>query len=250
MIEIPVLYFALIIEFIVLLLGIILLWVYLTGKSKNRDRNAAKQLAEQIKHQSDTRLKETGSFLQEKYNFEGNQLKKAVEAIDKAEKQFFQNIITLYLQRDADALSTLDAKVAEMIDTYKSLKPSIPEPVVNAESVENAQDTEKDAEIERLREANAKLSDELAITNKTMSDMIGEFGNMFGGGHDSSLEKDQVVEKVIAKKDTKNDEQGIEEEIEVDVGDDDDIAIETDMEEVTSDDDIDDILNGVSPSKE
>lgn len=247
MIEIPVLYFALIIEFIVLLLGIILLWVYLSSKRKNKDRNAARQLAEQIKHQSDTRLKETGSFLQEKYNLEGNQLKKAVENIDKAEKQFFQKIITLYLQRDSDALSTLDAKVAEMIDTYKSLKPSIPQ---QAENVENAENSEKDAEIQSLREANAKLSEELAITNKTMSDMIGEFGNMFGGGHDSSLAKDQVVEKVIAKKDTENGAQEIKEEIGIDVEDDDEIAIETDMEEVTSEDDIDDILNGVTTSKE
>ena len=44
-----------------------------------------------------------------------------------------------------------------------------------------------------LKKEKAQLSEELAITKKTMDSMIAEFGNMFGGGHDNELAKTDVV---------------------------------------------------------
>jgi len=123
MIEISAIVLSLLIEAYVVLLVAIITWFYIASKKKKKDRKAALKLVEQIKQQSEARHTLTSSYLKEKYNLEGPQLKKAINAIDKSEKRFFQKVINLYLKRDSEALGTLDADVAELINTYKSLTP-------------------------------------------------------------------------------------------------------------------------------
>jgi cbb3-type cytochrome oxidase subunit 3 len=236
MIEISAIFLSLLIEvYVILLIGVVS-WLYFASKKKKNDREAALKLVDQIKHQSEARLSSAGSFLKEKYHLEGKQLKKAIETIDRSEKRFFQRVIDIYLKRDSEALSSLDADFAELIETYKSLTPAI---TVVKES------SEKDEQIELLQTANAQLAQELAITNKTMSDMIAEFGNMFGGGSDNELEQTEVVEKVIAhhQEIVTDEESGDISAEDIDIG-----IFESEEETVTSEDDIDDILNGIISS--
>lgn len=191
MIEVSVVLFTLIIEGFVLLLITLLLWAGLVLRKKKQDKEAIKKLVKQIKHQSQTRLEMTGSFLSEKYNLQGNELKKAVKAIDKAEKKFMQKTIQVYLHRDAVGMEAMDALLAELIDTYKSLTPKLPD----ADALSKLEESSK-KEIAELNASNDKLREELAITKETMSGMIAEFGNMFGGGSDHELAKHEVFEEV------------------------------------------------------
>ncbi len=236
MIEISAIVFSLLIEaYVILFIGVIT-WLYFTSKKKKKDRDAALKLVEQIKHQTEARHTLTGSYLKKIYNLEGPQLKKAINKIDKSEKRFFQKVIDLYLTRDYEALGSLDADVAELIDTYRSLIP--------VTTVVEKEDTEKDEQIELLRTANAQLSEELAITNKTMSDMIAEFGNMFGGGSSHELEKTEVVEKKVEHhQEDENDEKETLYADDVDIG-----MTDSEEDEVTSEEDIDDILNVIISS--
>ncbi len=189
MIEISIALLTLLIEGLVVSVAGLLIWTVISLKKRSRDRKAASTLVEQIKHQSQTRLEATGSFLSEKYSFEGDELKKAVAAIDKAEKKFMQTMLQIYLKRDAERFESIDASLAELIDTYKSLTPLVPQ----AASEEIMQ------ELETLRSSNDHLKEELSITKETMSNMISEFGNMFGGGHEHELAKHEVVERVVKK---------------------------------------------------
>ncbi len=191
MIEISLLEFSLLIEGFVLTLVVLVVWSILAIKRRRRDRNAARKLFEQIKHQSQTRLQTTGSFLSEKYRFEGDELDKAVKSIDQAEKRFIQKIIQVYLQRDAKEFTVIDAALAELIDAYKSLSPVMPDAKTRADLDSGAL-----GELAELREMNTRLQEELSITKETMGNMISEFGNMFGGGHDHELAKHEVVEKM------------------------------------------------------
>lgn len=190
MIEVSLLLLTLLVEALVVCMVILIIWLLVFIKHKKNDRAAVKKLIQQIKHQSKTRLEETGSFLNEKYRFEGKELKQAIKSIDRAEKKFVQTFINVYLKRDAHGLTAMDATVAEMIDTYKSLSPVMPE----ADDTVSASDLEQ--ELSELKAINTKLADELHITKETMSNMISEFGNMFGGGKDHELDQDEVVEKV------------------------------------------------------
>ena len=191
MTEIPTWLLILLVETLALLALILGIWIFLSIRRKRNTRKAVDGLVEQIRKQSKLRLEETGSFLEEKYRFEGDELQKAVEQVDKAEKLFFQRVLNLYLKRDDERIKSLDAWVAELIGVYKSLSPVMP---AAGESAVDENTQKKMDELERSRQA---LEEELKITKTTMSNMIAEFGNMFGGGKDNELEQSEVVEKVV-----------------------------------------------------
>ena len=195
MMQLSTIVFSLLVELLVVLSVVLGVWVFVSLKRSNKDRSAASKLVEQIRHQSELRLKETGSFLEEKYQFEGNELAKAIQSIDKAEKKFMQKVINMYLNREAHELEVMDASMAELIEAYKELTPVGADQQIVAE-VEAGEEQEVLAELESLRNSNQQLTEELAITKQTMGNMIAEFGNMFGGGQESSLEKEEVLEKV------------------------------------------------------
>ncbi|MFT5504667.1 MAG: molybdopterin converting factor small subunit [Gammaproteobacteria bacterium] len=180
-------------------LSIVCTWLIVVKiKKQSQMQKAAGALVSQIHQQSKTRTEQTGSFLQEIYQLEDAELAKAVKTIDQHEKKFFQVIIDAFAKNETDRIKSIDADLAELIDTYKTLKPK-------KEKLDISDSEATLAELERLVKENASLREELAITNKTMADMIGEYGNMFGGGSDHELEQGDIVEKVI-KEDSDQDD--------------------------------------------
>lgn len=192
MIEVSAAMFILLIESVVVLSVTLMFMLFLSARKNKQRRKAIAQLVAQIKKQSEVRISETGSFLQDIYQLEGDELKKAVELIDKGEKHLFQVLINGYLTEKPEIITSIDSSVAELIDIYKDLKPRVEEIQVNDESELQALQQQS----EELRSINESLKDELRITNSTMSNMIAEFGNMFGGGTGHELDNLEVVEKV------------------------------------------------------
>jgi len=192
MISINAAIFILLVESLFVLLIALVLVIVLGIRRKRKKRMAVAKIVAQIKKQSEVRTQETGSFLQDIYQLEDAELKKAVATIDKSEKELFQKLIESYLTENPDLISSMDAAIAGLIDTYKELKPK--------EQIIEKGDEEKEkvlsAEVEKLRTENGKLKEELGITKQTMGNMIAEFGNMFGGGSDHELANFEVVEKV------------------------------------------------------
>ena len=192
MIEVNAVVFLLLNEALFLIVIVCAVVVFFVLKKRKRKRKAIIQLVSQIKKQSELRLKETGSFLQDIYQLDEQELEKAVKSIDKSEKQFFQKLIDSYLTDDPDLISSMDGSVAGLIDTYKELKPK-------KEEIDTSVGDENDAllkQIQVLEESNEKLKEELGITKTTMSNMIAEFGNMFGGGSDHEMANFEVVEQL------------------------------------------------------
>jgi hypothetical protein len=192
MIEVNAAVFLLLIETLILTVIIFAAVMFFVIKKRRRKRAAIAQLVSQIKKQSDLRLKETGSFLQDIYQLGDEDLAKAVKLIDKSEKQLFQKLIDSYLTDDPELIVSIDAAVAGMVDTYKELKPKESE-------IDTSIADERDAllkQVKQLEESNEKLKEELGITKTTMSNMIAEFGNMFGGGSDHEMANFEVVEKL------------------------------------------------------
>lgn len=183
---------------ILLVVLTVVLWLQI--KSKNKHKKAVEQLVSQIKKQSKTRTEETGSFLQEVYDLSDTELTDAVKAIDKQERRFFQKLVDVLSRSDASQITSLDASVAELVDTYKSLKPKPVEAIIKEGPADND-------DLEALRVENAALTEELKDTRETMSGMIAEFGNMFGGGQDHDLDSSEVTEKVVVPGDTSESEE-------------------------------------------
>lgn len=139
-------------------------------------------------------MRETGSFLQEVYQLEDEDLDKAVKEIDHQEKQFYQKIIRLFLYSDTRQITAMDASIAKLVGSYKALKPA---PVTRENTVE------LDAalkELEALKIEKEKLQKDFDEKSKTMDGIVSEFGNMFGGGSNHQLDKSLVVEKLEIKK--------------------------------------------------
>jgi lipopolysaccharide export LptBFGC system permease protein LptF len=173
---------------ILLVTLIVVLWHQI--KSKNKQRKAVEQLVSQIKKQSKTRTEETGSFLQEAYDLSDTELTVAVKAIDKQERRFFQKLVDVLSRSEPGQITALDASVAELVDTYKSLKLKPVEAITKPSKADDNTD-----DLETLRAENASLTEELKITRETMSGMISEFGNMFGGGEDNDLDSNEVANR-------------------------------------------------------
>ena len=192
MIQVDASIFIILCELLAISVAIIAFLVISRFRRRGKLRKAVKALVEQIKQQSKTRTQETGSFLQEIYQLDDSELTNAVSMIDKQEKKFFQVLVDVIGFNETDKITSIDADLAALIDTYKNLKPKVPDAKL--------QDSEQTLEeIERLKKENSNLQEELTITKKTMGDMIGEFGNMFGGGSDHELAKHEVVEQVKPK---------------------------------------------------
>lgn len=192
MIEINAALFILIVEALAILLVVMVIIMVVAFRRRRKRHQAIAQLVMQIKKQSEVRTQETGSFLQEIYQLEDDELKKAVETIDKSEKVFFQKLIDSYLTYNPELITSMDASVAGLIDVYKEMKPKVQE-VDKSAKVEREQ---LHQEVEKLRQENDKLKEELGITKTTMGNMISEFGSMFGGGADHELANYEVMEKV------------------------------------------------------
>jgi hypothetical protein len=171
-------------------------------RRNGKKRKAVAQLVKQVKKQSEVRMQETGSFLQDIYQLEDEDLKEAVQAIDKSEKVFYQKLINSYLSNDPDLVTSMDASVAGLIDVYKDLKPKAQE--VDTSSEEEMEQLSE--EVEKLRQENEKLKAEVEGTKTAMDNMVGEFGNMFGGGSDHEMAKHEVVEKFEGQAVTQDDE--------------------------------------------
>ena len=188
MLEVNRILFVLVLEGLALFAASTLWLSMLAILRRKRRARAIGQLAEQIRHQSSLRREQTGAYLKAIYQLEDDELHDAVNAIDRQEKLFFQHLIDVIYHEDDEQIAVLDAALAELIDTYKNLRPR--------ELVRVEAGPELLAENEELRQSNEKLRDELTITRETMSSMLAEFGNMFGGGADHELARHEVVEKL------------------------------------------------------
>ncbi|HEB95087.1 MAG TPA: hypothetical protein ENI96_01490 [Sedimenticola thiotaurini] len=161
---------------------------------RRRDRSAAMALVGQIRSDEERRRQETRELLGGRYGIPGDLLDDLVGAICREEKRFYQTLINLYLMRDSVALRGLNLAFEGAVGPYRDLP-------VNAapEGAEQAGDSvapvnqADDAELQRLQDENARLSDELRITMDTMGRMLSEYSSMFAGGEGEELDKEKMI---------------------------------------------------------
>ncbi len=157
----------------------------ITIAGKRRDHAAARKLISRIKEDESRRKEETRKIIEERYGIQDENLKDLLSRIDLEEKRFYQNLISLYLKRDATALETLNVTFEGATEPYRSLESPI---TTNAEETDvavtgDAAATEggDEAEIDRLLDENHRLAEELKKTMETMGRMLKEYSAMYDG---------------------------------------------------------------------
>lgn len=190
MLEVNAIYFILLVEGFGLLLFLILVWILIAVFRIRRKSKAVGNLAARFKKRADRRAEKTEAFLQAVYHLEERDLRSALQDIEEHEQNFIQLLVASLQKGKAAHIGALDAALEQVIESYKCLQPRV------EESGPDAQQDQQ--EISTLRNENDELRSELSLAKNSLSDMIAEFGNMFGGGKDHELDLHELKKKLAA----------------------------------------------------
>ncbi len=190
MLEVNAIYFILLVEGFGLLLFLILIWLLIAVFRIRRKSKAVADLATGFKKRADQRAEKTEAFLQAIYQLDEQDLRAALQNIGKHEQDFFQLLVASLKRGKSAHIAALESALDQLIDSYKCLQPRVEE--------QDPQAGESQQEISLLRSENDELRGELSRAKNNLSDMIAEFGNMFGGGKDHELELHELKKKLAA----------------------------------------------------
>ncbi len=171
MVTISSLWFMIMIELLIATTLVLVLLVAFILVRKMRDRKAAASMIGKVKGDEVRRTAETKKILLNKFGFADDAAEKLAVKIDREERIFYQNIINMYLRRDASALENLNITFETTVDPYRTLQPSGSGP--------SAKPANESKELKRLKEENKRLSEEIAVTMQTMGRMLSEYSGMF-----------------------------------------------------------------------
>ena len=194
-----------------LLIGLSLLSGFLISFGvikKNKIRQAAHHLAARVESDKESRKERLKNRLAGQYRYAGEDLKKAIHDLSQAEMHLYQNIINSYLKQDVNGFQQVDVDVDNLVLAYQGLK--LPEAGAGGAS-ETETTGEEDAEIQRLKDENERLTEELGVTMDTMARMLNEYSSMYAGGSDNQLDKGQIMEMFQEEQDVSQAEEETEE---------------------------------------
>ena len=192
MLEVNAIYFILLAEGFVLLLVLLLVWLLVTLIRRRRKRRDIAELAAAIKGRSASRRQQTESFLQVVYQLEGEDQRATLTDIDKHETDFLQHLVESLSRGGRARINALDMSLDKLIKSYKCMQPRV--------EILPPEESEVVQEITTLRGENELLRSDLSVAHDKLSDMITEFGEIFGGGKDHQLTLQEVMDKVDAMK--------------------------------------------------
>jgi cbb3-type cytochrome oxidase subunit 3 len=188
--EVNAIYFILLVEGFGVLLFLILVWILIAVFRLRRKGREIRDLAARFKQRAQQRGDQTEAFLQAVYQLEDQDLRDVLQDIDKHESDFFQLLVASLHRGKSAHIASLDGALDKLIESYKCLQPRVDEH--KPEAQESLQD------IATLRNENDELRSELSVAKNNLSDMITEFGNMFGGGKDHELDLHELKKKLAA----------------------------------------------------
>jgi hypothetical protein len=159
---------------LVLLLLVLLSIAWFRGRAaRRRDERAIRLLVTRVRNSRTEREAGIGRFLDERMGLSGDALEQARSAILQSELVLLKRFAELYRRRDADGAARFDADLVTALTPYHELE-------VDGLVAAGEPAPVDDSELEKLREQNRRLSDELSVNMETMSKMLREFSTMFG----------------------------------------------------------------------
>jgi hypothetical protein len=188
--EVNAIYFILLVEGFALLLFLILVWILIALIRARRKGKSVAGLGARFRKKAEHRAGQTKAFLQAVYRLEEPELGSALKDIESREQDFIQLLVSSLQKGRLAHIDGLDSALDRVIEAYKCLQPRVDEQAAEAGQGER--------EITALRHQNEELRGELSQAKNSLSDMISEFGNMFGGGKDHELDLHELKKKLAA----------------------------------------------------
>lgn len=145
-------------------------------KHHRNDQKAILSLSSNIQNNADERKKMLRSFLAETCNYDDDAAQQTSDMLINTEKLFYNTIISLYKNRDANALKNLDSNTEHMIDAYRNLTSSA------TAALRTKLEQEKSEQHEQLEQHNQTLTNELEKLKSEMDSTVNEFTSAFHQG--------------------------------------------------------------------
>lgn len=190
MLEVNAIYFILLVEGFGLLLFLILVWILIAVIRIRLKGKAVASLVARFRKKADQRAGKTEAFLQAVYRLEEPDLGSALKDIESREQDFIQLLVSSLQKGKLAHIDGLDSALERLVESYKCLQPRV--------EAQGAEAGPGEQEITTLRHENEELRSELSQVKNSLSDMIAEFGNMFGGGKDHELDLHELKKKLAA----------------------------------------------------
>ncbi len=164
-------------------LGLILLIVFLslrTARKTGNDQTAATTLINELEESEETRNQELINLISKNCDIEDDRFEAAIKEISRHESLFYQHILKMFLNHDAELLTEIRFFVHSLSQPYCKLLSETKAPTKNDPELESSFDKAK-AEISRLISENKRFSQQLRVALETMDEVSGEYSNLFGG---------------------------------------------------------------------
>ncbi len=171
--------------------------IFFKLRDQRKDKAALTLLTEKLKAGEEERLNVLSIKLQETQGLEGDALTETAKEIHNKEIDFYITTMTIYANRDSDALEDINQKITALAESYAKLgskntenssTPTSDEPNEEIVTLKN-EHTRLQQELDATEKVNERLEIELKSAKQEMRETVAEFVSAFSGGRDAAEEK-------------------------------------------------------------
>ena len=178
--------FLLVAELALFLIVVLSAIAYAFKKKKTKAKNLAVKLVEKLKSEEADKRTKIRTMLEGCPDVDESKMENVVESLINCEKLLYTNLISIFLGKEVDKLSSFDKDVNRMLEKY-----------LEVSRVEVAgEGGEKESDGVKLREENKKLRESYVQTKadldaamNTMESMMSEYASMYEGGKKEGEQK-------------------------------------------------------------
>ena len=178
--------FLLVVELTLFLIVILSAIAYAFKKKKTKSNKLAKGLVDKLKSEESEKREKIRAMLQQCPDVDEANIENVVESLINCEKLLYTNLISIFLGKEMEKLSTFDQDINMMLNKYLE--------VTRVEV--SGEGAEKESDGVKLREENKQLRENLVQTKadldaamNTMESMMSEYASMYEGGKKEGEQK-------------------------------------------------------------
>ena len=178
--------FLLVAELALFLIIVLSAIAYAFKKKKTKAKNLAVNLVEKLKSEEADKRTKIRTMLESCPDVDESKMENVVESLINCEKLLYTNLLSIFLGKEVDKLSSFDQDVNRMLNKY--LEVSRVE--VAGEGGEKESDGIKlREENKQLRESYVQTKADLDAAMNTMESMMSEYASMYEGGKKEGEQK-------------------------------------------------------------
>lgn len=179
MIEVNSLVAVFVVEGLAALFLLVVITVFFMTSKKSKERSAVKGLVHKLKDGESSRKENLSARLSESCVLDESTIDFTIAEVDSHEKILYQQIMKMFLGRDAALLLEIDKSVQALSEPFCQLLAQVAiiekvDPTMSA-AIETA-----NVEIKRLRGESERLTEQLSMAMQTMDEVSSEYSKMFG----------------------------------------------------------------------